>query len=136
MKSFSFFRERQWALFLLVAWMCVIFVLSSFPGSSVRYEMPLSLYLERKGAHVFEFFVLAALAYNTLRAFYPKDPFGFSVGLSAAFALSCAFLDEAHQSFVPFREGKLSDVGIDSIGIALFIVGYALWKRYRKTSRP
>jgi VanZ family protein len=134
MVPLSFFRERPWALFLLVAWACIIFVLSSFPGSSVRYEMPLLIYFERKGAHVFEFLVLSAFAYNTLRAFFPKDNFGFSVGLSAAFALAYAFLDEAHQSFVPFREGKLSDVGIDLIGIALFVVGYIFWKRYRKSS--
>jgi hypothetical protein len=134
MKFLVFFRERPWALFFLVSWMCAIFVLSSFPGSSVRYEMPLSLYLERKGAHVFEFFVLSALACNALRAFFPKDGFGFSVGLSAAFALAYALLDEAHQSFVPFREGKLSDVGIDSIGIMSLVVMCVLWIRFRKKS--
>lgn len=134
MRSLSSFRERPWALLLLVAWMCAIFVLSSFPGSSVRYEMPLPLYLERKGAHVFEFLVLSTLTYNALRAFFPKDRFGFAVGLSAAFALAYAFLDEAHQSFVPFREGKLSDVGIDSIGIALFVVTCVLWMKFRKNS--
>jgi len=134
MRPVSFFRERPWALFLLITWMCVIFVLSSFPGSSVRYEMSLPLYLERKGAHVFEFLVLAMLSWNVFRAFFPKDRSGFLLGLSGAFALLYAFLDEAHQSFVPFREGKFSDVGIDMIGIVLFVGGYAFWNGFRKKS--
>lgn len=132
--ALSFFREKHQALFLLVAWMCVIFVLSSFPGASVRYEMSLPLYLERKGAHVFEFFVLTMLAYNAFRVFFLKDRPGSLLGLSGALAFLYAFLDETHQMFVPFREGKLSDIGIDGIGIALFVVGYALWKKFRKTS--
>ncbi|MBP9751390.1 MAG: VanZ family protein [Candidatus Moranbacteria bacterium] len=130
----SFFREKHQALFLLVTWMCVIFVMSSFPGSSVRYEMSLPLLLERKGAHVFEFFVLTMLAYNAFCAFFPKDRSGSLLGLSGALSFLYAFLDETHQMFVPFREGKISDIGIDAIGIALFIVGYALWKGFRKTS--
>jgi hypothetical protein len=130
----TFFRERQWALFFLVAWMCVIFVFSSFPGSAVRYEMPLSLYLERKGAHVIEFFVLTMLAWNAFRAFLPHARGGLLVGLSVAFSISYAFLDEAHQTFVPFREGKLSDVGIDMIGIVLFALSYVAWTRFRKTT--
>lgn len=127
-----FFRGKPWAILFLVFWMSIIFIGSSFPGSPVRYEMPLPLYLERKGAHVFEFFVLAMLSWNAFRAFFPKDRPGFLLGLSGAFAFLYAFLDEAHQSFVPFREGKLSDVGIDGIGIALFVVVYALWTRLRK----
>jgi VanZ family protein len=37
-------------------------------------------------------------------------------------SLLYAFSDETHQLFVPGREGKLSDVGIDAIGIALGMI--------------
>ncbi len=134
MKRSRVFREKPWALLLLMSWMGAIFVMSSFPGSSVRYDMPLSLYLERKGAHVFEFFVLTMLAYNAFRAFFPKDRSGSLLGLSGALAFLYAFLDETHQMFVPFREGKLSDVGIDGIGIMSFAVMCVLWIRFRKKS--
>lgn len=130
--ALSFFREKPWAIFLVVFWMCVIFIMSSFPGAAGRYEMPLLLLLERKGAHVFEFFVLALFAWNAFRVFSPMERAWLLVGLSSAFSLAYAFLDETHQLFVPFREGKISDVGIDGIGIILFISGYVLWKAYRK----
>jgi len=38
---------------------------------------------------------------------------------SAIIAMLYAFSDEYHQTFVFGREGKLKDVGIDSIGILL-----------------
>jgi len=134
MDRFRFLREKSWAVFFLVLWMSVIFFGSSFPGASVRYDMSLSLLLERKGAHVFEFFVLTLLTWNAFRAFFPKEPRGFVVSVAAVSALLYAFLDETHQSFVPFREGKLSDVGIDGIGIALFVVVCVLRMRFRKNS--
>jgi VanZ family protein len=42
--------------------------------------------------------------------------------LSATLSLLYAFSDETHQLFVPGREGKLSDVGIDAIGIAIGVI--------------
>ena len=132
MIKLAFFREKPWALLFLVSWMLVIFIGSSFPGASVRYELPLSLYIERKGAHVFEFFLLTALSWNVFRAFFPREKQGFLLFTAGAFSLLYAFLDEAHQSFVPFREGKLSDIGIDGIGIALFVIGYIFFMRWRR----
>lgn len=124
MSRLSFLDEKRWALFLLVLWMSVIFVGSSFPGASVRYEMSLPLYLERKGAHVFEFFVLTFLSWNVFRTFFPMERRGFLLRAAVAFSLLAAFLDETHQLFVPFREGKISDVGIDLIGISVFVLGF------------
>lgn len=120
-------------LALLIAWMGVIFFFSAQSGLSVHENPPLSFYLERKGAHVFEYLVLAFLLFRTFHAYSATDRKSLLLlasGLSILYALS----DELHQTFVPGREGKLSDVLIDGIGIALFVLGYALWKRSRKAS--
>ena len=124
-------REKRMAAFFLVLWMAVIFSFSSFPGSPVKYEMPMSLYIERKGAHVFEFFLLALLAWNALSAFFPKEKKGFLLSIVAMSALFYAFLDETHQMFVPGREGKLTDILYDSSGI-LIAIGTILFLTRKK----
>ena len=124
-------REKRMAAFLLILWMAVIFSFSSFPGSPVKYEMPMSLYVERKGAHVFEFFLLALLAWNALSAFFPKEKKGFLLSIVAMSALFYAFLDETHQMFVPGREGKLTDILYDSSGI-LIAIGTILFLTRKK----
>ena len=116
----------------LVMWMGVIFLLSAQGGLASRGNPPLSFYLERKGAHVFEYLVLALLFLWTLRVFFPKGVAGMAIIIAAELSLLYAFTDELHQTFVPGREGKVSDVAIDSIGITLALIGYALWRRYRK----
>lgn len=120
------------SLVILLAWLSLIFMLSAQGGLAARGNPPLSFYLERKGAHVFEYFVLALLFLWTLRVFFPKGMIGMAIIIAAELSLLYAFTDELHQTFVPGREGKLSDVAIDSIGITLALIGYALWRRYRK----
>ncbi len=114
--------SRSRAYSLLMLWMGVIFFFSSMPGAVSGTDMPFALLLERKGAHVFEYFVLVLLALNSFLLTYSKERFGFSVILSATLSLLYAFSDETHQLFVPGREGKLSDVGIDAIGIAIGVI--------------
>ncbi len=128
-------REKRMAAFLLVLWMGVIFSFSSFPGSPVKYEMPFTLYLERKGAHVFEFFLLALLAWNALHAFFPKEKRSFLLSIVAMSVLFYAFLDETHQMFVPGREGKLTDILYDSSGILIAITAILFLTRKRKMDR-
>ncbi len=97
--------------------------------------MPLLMLFERKGAHVFEFLILFLLAYNAFRLTFPKETFRFLGTLAVSFSLLCAFSDETHQLFVPGREGKLSDVGIDVAGIVLGMLltgGILFWKRKRQ----
>lgn len=125
-------REKRMAAFLLILWMAVIFSFSSFPGSPVKYEMPMSLYVERKGAHVFEFFLLALLAWNALSAFFPKEKKGFLLSIVAMSSLLYAFLDETHQLFVPGREGRLADTLYDSSGIILAIATILFLTRGKK----
>lgn len=132
---FSVIRRKRVAAFLLVVWMIVIFSLSSFPGSPVKYEMPLWLYLERKGAHVFEFFLLAILAWNALRAFFPKEKREFLLSIAGSTSLLYAFLDEIHQIFVPGREGKLTDILYDGGGIVLAIATVLFLTRKKSSKR-
>lgn len=62
-----------------------------------------------KGWHVTEFALLFSLVYLATR----RKP------LAAAFSLGYAFFDELHQVFVASRGGRLSDVLIDTLGVAL-----------------
>ena len=131
---------------ILIFWMFLIFVLSSQSGLSSGGNPPLSFYVERKGAHVFEYFVLALLSFRFFRDVYARparndsqaersDSGGESAKrvmfLAAAFALAYAATDEFHQLFVPGREGKMTDVLIDGGGVALFICTYIVWMRYQ-----
>lgn len=103
--------------FPVVAWMALIFLLSSIPGNGFDGEKDFWFYLQRKGAHVFEYFVLSILF---ARVFFWR---GCRCWRSLVFAgivsLLYAASDEFHQTFIFDREGKFSDVLIDSTGIVL-----------------
>jgi VanZ family protein len=120
----------------LLAWMIIIFVLSAMPGSGSTYSpMPVSLYLERKGAHVAEYFVLTVLAWRFFRNALVQNETKALLG-AVFFSLLYAISDEFHQSFVFGREGKGSDVFIDSLGIALATLAlryHFLFRKNRKT---
>ncbi|NTW30553.1 MAG: VanZ family protein [Candidatus Moranbacteria bacterium] len=124
-----FLRSRSRAISALFIWMAVIYLFSSMPGSGSGSQLTLRYLLERKGAHVFEYLVLSLLAFNAFRLAYPKERSGFHVSLAIALSLLYAFSDETHQLFVPGREGKLSDVGIDLIGMAAGAISVALLPR-------
>lgn len=69
--------------------------------------------------HAFEFGVLALLCLPLA----PRRPDGwahlpnaFLIGV-LAFAVAWAFVDEAHQSFVPGRDASIWDLGTDLVGI-------------------
>lgn len=92
-------------------------------------------YAVRKGAHTVEYAILAVLLWRARRQPVRGDrrPWrwshaGFALGVAIAFAAT----DEFHQSFVPTREGRVSDVFIDSAGAVLGLA--ALWRagRWRK----
>lgn len=112
-------RSRSRAYSALLLWMAVIFFFSSMPGAISGAIVSYDNLLVRKGAHVFEYLVLSLLSYNAFRLTYPRERRGFLVLLSVTLSLLYAFSDETHQLFVPGREGKLSDVGIDAVGIVL-----------------
>ena len=109
----------------LLLWMGVIFYLSSIPGNGYHGARTLWFYIERKGAHIFEYFILTLLFIRLLK-FYKIRP-GKVMVFSFILSLLYAFSDEFHQLFVFGREGKILDIGIDSLGIVLAALAYFLF---------
>lgn len=113
--------------FPVVVWMLVIFLLSSVEGSNQATDPSFLFYASRKGAHVFEYFVLAILFLRSFEVHKMTDR--EKVMSAIIFPLTYAVSDEVHQLFVLGRTGKLTDVGFDLFGIALAIVIWNVWWR-------
>lgn len=84
-------------------------------------------FLIRKMAHIAAFGILALFVWQAL------NPHKYTYQFAWLFATLYGALDEWHQSFIPTRSGKLSDVLIDSLGavIALLLL-YLTRNRIRK----
>lgn len=96
-------------------------------------------HIVRKGAHMTEYAILAALLYVWLGRWRQQRVrrYGLAVMLAAVYACS----DEIHQLFVEGRAGMVSDVLIDSAGAVLglgililiqSLIGW-LWERKNRT---
>jgi len=86
----------------------------------------------RKTAHVFEYFMLAAVISAVLFSF---NFTGENAVIYIMFlCLFCSVTDEFHQSFVPGRTSKVSDILIDFCGsiIGMFIFYLFYYKIYQK----
>lgn len=94
----------------VVIWAVVIFLFSSRPDLPSNQIYVLD-FIIKKSAHMTEFGIFTFLLY---RAFKFKK-----IDTSFLIALSYAFTDEIHQLFVPGRDGKLTDVFIDLLGILI-----------------
>ncbi|MFA5925670.1 MAG: VanZ family protein [Parcubacteria group bacterium] len=130
-KRFS--GEFIWLLMLFI-WAAGIFTASSIPGSGEHY-WDLGVFLERKGAHIFEFFVLAYLVWKVTD--FHETAFSKKIFFVFLMPFIYAVSDEAHQLFVFGREGKPLDVGIDLIGILSFILLILIWRRiFSKEKTP
>ena len=77
----------------------------------------------RKGAHMFEFLVLAILWNNVLFLKYRRYAYALVI------AVSVACIDEGIQLYVPGRSGEIRDVLVDVVGAC---VGLLLVKTYKK----
>lgn len=103
----------------LLVWMGVIFFFSAFPGSEYPYQVTLSYYMERKGAHVVEYATLMFLTVRFVFALFPRETFKKVFLLAGVFSITYGATDELHQFFVPYRGALFSDVLIDSLGVLL-----------------
>ncbi|HKQ38064.1 MAG TPA: VanZ family protein [Verrucomicrobiae bacterium] len=141
---------KYWLPVLL--WLALIFSASADKGSGhrssriiapiVRWFVPnisqrnldRIVHTVRKTAHVTEYAILALLLFRALAskpkedASFPLRAAIFAFGLAALYAMT----DEFHQTFVPSREGQVSDVIIDSFGAALALFAVYLVGRWRK----
>lgn len=116
----------------LILWMGVIFFGSSFTGSPRHGHLELGELLLRKGAHVTEYFILTVLFFRVAWR-HVSGSIMRALATAVVFSLLYAVSDELHQLFVLYREGKLSDVGIDGIGM-LFALA-VIYGLYRKDGR-
>jgi VanZ family protein len=96
-----------------LAWMGLIFVLSAQPDLPQAPGPWLDTLLKKTG-HAGVYGVLAWLYRRALRSRFrsPTTLRVVSIGLAVMYALS----DEYHQTFVPGRTGRLSDVVVDGVG--------------------
>lgn len=125
---------NRWPVAALVLWMSVIFVFSAMPGAVSGSLVPYENLFERKSAHAAEYLILTLLFFRVFRNAFPRDRFGTKMVLVGSLSLLYALSDEIHQLFVPGREGKLSDIGIDLIGIVLgaLLAGGSLSREKRR----
>ena len=121
--------RRALAWLAVVAWMGLIFYLSSQP---VLPEHPSGAvdYVSKKAAHLMVYAVLAALWWRALarEGLSPGWAFALALAASVLYGLS----DELHQTFVPGREGRLTDVGYDLLGAALALAILGRWRGLRR----
>lgn len=126
---------RTWVLAIVLAWAGLIFATSctvvttdglfSIVGAIVGQERlhdfevfwGVAWFAIVKGWHAIEFAVLTALLVVCLNAWRPRRKTQ-NLLVAGAVALAFAASDEYHQTFVPDRFGTVSDVLIDSLGIA------------------
>lgn len=80
----------------------------------------------RKSAHAAEYAVLGLLILATMRCFFG---YRYRIAIiSWCFGVVYAISDEVHQLFVPGRSGQISDVILDSVGVAAGICLYLVIK--------
>jgi VanZ family protein len=115
----------------VISWMGIIFYFSSRYKLQVS-EVYLIQFLFFKNLHVIEYIILYVLVF---RAFKNTRNVPNWQNWYQAFLLSVlyAISDEIHQVFVPTREGRMRDVGIDTLGIT--ISWFILWKYLPKAPK-
>jgi VanZ family protein len=120
-------RVSLWAP--VVAYMTVIFVLSSIPRPP---EPPEALsFLSDKALHAMLYAGLAVLIVRALSGGWLRS---FTVGtalLAVAIAVAYGISDEIHQYFVPLRTMDVGDVIADAVGAALAVWGLYVVGRQR-----
>ena len=84
----------------------------------------------RKTAHFSIYTVLGILL--SLAVYQHINHNGIRYGVSLGLGMLYSISDEIHQSFVPLRTGRLYDVVIDSLGVALGC--FAVYFIYKKLS--
>ncbi len=95
----------------------------------------------RTAGHLLGYGILSWLSFRAWRATLPANPLAQRTLRCAALALALtaavAGLDELHQSFLPSRSGKISDVALDSAAaVAVQFLILVQSKRRQATSLP
>ena len=111
-----------------LVWMILIFFLSSQESTQVS-DVYTWNFIFFKSLHVLEYAALYFLLFRaTLQENSKDQKKARLIALLITFAYAAS--DELHQTFVPTREGRLRDVGIDTIGMSLMYI----YTKYRFVS--
>jgi VanZ family protein len=104
----------------LVAWMVLIYILSDQPDLP-HASGAIADTVIKKGLHAAGYAVLAVLWRRALVAHRVPRAAAWAFVLTVAYAVT----DEWHQTFVPGRTGRATDVAIDALGACagLLVVG-------------
>jgi VanZ family protein len=126
-------RQRALARALLpLAWMAVLWWLSSIPGGPEKVVDGLSIAAWfQKLMHVVAYAILAAAWTWALSG---QLRFRATVAAALVLTVGYAVVDEIHQAYVPGRTSAVTDVLIDLAG-ALIGIGVVTAARRRKTGR-
>lgn len=119
-----------------LGWAAFIFLLSSQPGSSLEDTETFFDFIPAADffAHVFLYFVLAALVHAALRIYLPKRKNLLAVD-TVIFCLLYGVSDEFHQGFVPGRSVSAVDLLADVLGAALAVTLWLAFDAIRKQRR-
>lgn len=112
-------RYKLWGP--VVIWAVLIFTLSSIP-TLPKVEIIWWDYVLKKSAHMFEYAVFFFLLVRALTKKKLKRAAPQIFLLATAITLLYAILDEWHQSFVPGRSARASDVGYDGAGMVISLL--------------
>ena len=134
-------RNKIISIILLILWLALIFFFSSQNGelssnsSSLVVNLvnkflqifnpkidisiyPITVFIIRKLAHMFLYFILYLLTYYLMYQFNIKK----RLILSLLFCIFYAATDEVHQLFINERSGQIMDVLIDTLGSIIAII--------------
>lgn len=104
-----------------LGWAAVIFAFSSIP-TLPKAEIIWWDFVLKKTAHIIEYGIFYFLLWRAFR--YEPKRWLLVFLICILYALS----DEFHQSFVPGRTSKLTDVGFDTFGMLL---SYEIYQHFR-----
>lgn len=149
-KKIGNFIKKTEPMVTIIVWSSVIFYFSSISGLKSDFKDFFDLIL-RKTAHILEYTVLTFLCFRAASKVVFKNKsstnsgqtFGFKspkLVLDKKHALIGVFIftflyaisDEIHQLFVFHREGKITDVFIDGMGI---MIGLIFLYRFKKDNK-
>lgn len=125
----SFIKKTE-PILNVVIWGSVIFYFSSISGLKSDFKDIFDLIL-RKTAHILEYIVLVLLCFRAADKVVFKNKKHILIGV-LIFTFLYAISDEIHQLSVFHREGKITDVFIDGIGI---MVGLVFLYRFKKNNK-
>ena len=112
---------RYW--FPVIAYITLIFYLSSLSHPEERLPNFLFEQLGDKLLHGIEYAVLALLCYRAFRWGAGPQARDYAVGLAIVASSLYGLTDEFHQAYVPLRESSLVDWIADTTGAVIGAVG-------------